>query len=53
MGRTNNARAREMRILQPPEKSLHFFCCISVVNPGMGNHEIIMTIINKSDNTHI
>ena len=36
VGRTNSALAREIRILHPPEKSLHFISCISVVNPTTG-----------------
>lgn len=36
VGRTNSALAREIRILHPPEKSLHFISCISAVNPIPG-----------------
>ena len=33
VGRTNRARARDIRIRQPPEKSLHNFFCILPVKP--------------------
>lgn len=53
VGRTKRARAREIRILQPPEKSLHFLCRISLVKPGNSNVKLWTQHTNKTVNSAV